>query len=213
MSALVYKALVATTFNFLMEAQPPGKTFYPEAKETKEEAEVRYMGIAADLVDVVFDPDEKPLFSGPFGRWRTLTAIVGIAKHESHFRKDVQFQLGSYGKGDKGNSVCFMQMMVGSGKTKEGWTKSDLLDNKKCFRAGLHLMHESVKACWNVAEEYRYSVYTDGFDKDLKTCVAKERAKDRFMTGRELYKTLTKSLDPEWKDEVVLKLFLKQPDI
>jgi len=172
-----------------MVAAPGGQTFYPEAKETKEEAELRYQSIAKDLLEVVWDSDEKPLFKGPDGRARTLAMMLGIMRFESGLRRDVDYQLGKYAFGDGGASACLMQVRVGSGKTPEGWTKEDLKDRKKCFRAALHVLHASFKACRFLPEEYRLSAYTSGVDKLTGKCVAKNASKIRYNEGKKIFES------------------------
>src|ERR1700722_8559120 len=107
----------------------------------KESGPARFTGIASDLAAVVYDPDEKPLYPGEDGRAKTALLLASIAAHESTFRVDVE---DGRARGDGGNSWCFMQLHIGSGKTVEGWTGQDVsADRKLCFRAGLHIAQES----------------------------------------------------------------------
>lgn len=161
---------------------PPGRTFYPDALETSEEALSRYRSIANDALSVAFDPQEAPLFKGPYGRMRTAALILAVARSESGFRKDVDFGLGPHSKGDGGQSWCLMQVKLGmavKGRTKlrlsmqkEGvkyntddssWGGEDLIsDRQKCFRAGLHIMRNSFLFCAHLPVEERLSSYTSG---------------------------------------------------
>ena len=116
-------AVIAWIMAFIVAVAPPGRMLYfPDAQETKEEATVRYNEIAQDVVEVVYDPNTKPLFRGSTGRARTVSVILSIMLHESGFRRDVDLNLGKYARGDKGNSWCLMQLNVGTGRTLK-WNK------------------------------------------------------------------------------------------
>ncbi len=178
-------AVVAWVLAFLLAKAPPGRPVgYPAAKETPEETESRYKSIAEDLVAVVYDPDEVPIFDGEQGRAKTTAIMGGIAFYESAgFRKDVDLGIAPTGRGDHGRSVCLMQIMVGSGRAPDynivkhrlawwgdppsevvkGYNADELLkDRKNCFRAGLHMARNSFHACANLPLSLRLTVYTSG---------------------------------------------------
>ncbi len=126
----------------------------------KEEARPRYTEIASDLIAVVYDPEEKPLFGGDDGRARTALLLASIAAHESTFRSDVE---EGRARGDGGTSWCFMQLHIGSGKTVEGWSGEDVTsDRKLCFRAGLHIARESFRMCAGFPDIEKLSAYASG---------------------------------------------------
>jgi hypothetical protein len=120
----------------------------------------RFTEIASDLVAVVYDPAEQPLFPGEDGRAKTALLLASIAAHESTFREDVE---NGKARGDGGNSWCFMQLHIGSGKTVEGWTGADLTsDRRLCFRAGLHVARESFRMCNAFPVNEKLSAYASG---------------------------------------------------
>lgn len=163
---------------------PPGVTWYPDARESEEEARERYQNIVRDLLSVTYDPTEKPLFSGPRGRARTTALMLSIAQTESGFRRDVDFGIGKDAKGDSGESHCLMQVRLSkardNGKTdkrihldgpyysftldgESGYGGEDLLaDRKVCFRAALHIMRQSFHTCHRLPSEERLGIYTSG---------------------------------------------------
>lgn len=126
----------------------------------KEVDRARYTEIASDIVSVVYDPEEQPLFSGADGRARTALLLASIAAHESTFRLDVE---DGRARGDGGTSWCFMQLHIGSGKTVEGWTGPEVTaDRKLCFRAGLHIARESFRMCIAQPLNEKLSAYASG---------------------------------------------------
>ena len=164
---------------------PPGLSQYPGAKETKDDGTLRYAEIARDAFSVAYDPSEPPVFAGPDGRARTLALMLSIADSESGFRKDVDLGVGPASRGDGGRSWCLMQVQLSAedqsthrtvrrivmdgdawkyandGKT--GWGGEDLVsDRKKCFRAGLHMIRVSMRACSYLPVRERLAVYTGG---------------------------------------------------
>jgi hypothetical protein len=88
--------------------------------------------------------------------------------------------------GDAGKSYCMMQINVGKGKTKEGWTGPDLIaDRKKCIKAGMHALRRSFWTCKNNPLKERFAVYASGncvVGRDISS-----RRWDRAM--RQLYIT------------------------
>lgn len=92
---------------------PPGRSFIKDALETPEEGKKRYEEIAQALISVVFDPNEKPIFGGQYGRSKTLALLLSVAYFESGYRKDVDLGLGPLARGDNGQSWCMMQVMLG----------------------------------------------------------------------------------------------------
>ena len=117
----------------------------------------RYQNIVDDIVDVVMDPNEKPLFNDKYGRERTALMIASIAYHESGFDKDVD---QGTKRGDNGRSVCIMQVMTNMHNTRYNYSPEFLLsDRKNCIRAGLAIARSSN--CPGTIHE-RFRNYTSG---------------------------------------------------
>lgn len=168
--------------------RPPGRSVIPEAKETPEEGKTRYEKIGNAMINVVYDPRESPIFTGKYGRARTLALLASISFFESGWRKDVDLGIGKIGRGDSGRSWCMMQIMLGRpdntgytrrrilltknyfrfvGRNNKDWKNAfggrDLVQNREdCFRAGLHLIRNSFRSCQRLPIIDRLSVYTSG---------------------------------------------------
>jgi hypothetical protein len=128
--------------------------------ESVDDVQARYESIARDVVSVAFDEAESPVFSGPEGRTQTALLMLSIASYESGYRKKVD---DGRGLGDHGHSYCLMQVRVGTGVTREGWSGHDLVtDRRLCFRAGLHILRSSFGACHTLAVDDRLSAYATG---------------------------------------------------
>jgi len=178
--------VIAWIVSIIVSVAPVGRPQYvAEAKETDQETQARYESIAKDLIDVVYDPSEKPLYSGPMGRAKTVEVILAIASFESGFRKDVDFGKGKFAKGDGGRSWCFMQVNLGqagaNGKTTQrlivnadgtftfttdptkGFGGEDLVANRKsCFKAGLSIIRTSFNMCGPTDAKDKLMVYASG---------------------------------------------------
>lgn len=143
--------------------------------ESKEEADVRRLAIATDVAAVAFDAQEKPVFdsgSDFLSRANTALFLASIASYESGY--DIRVDRGhceALPGGlaakwcDGGNAHTMWQHNIGKGKTIDGWTKDDLIaDRKKAVRAALHALQLSAKTC---AKSYAgadaFSVYAQGF--------------------------------------------------
>jgi hypothetical protein len=128
--------------------------------ESVDEASSRYDSIAEDVAAVAMDEEEAPLFGGPDGRIQTALLMLSVASFESGYRKKVD---DGRGLGDHGRSFCLMQIKVGRGVTREGWTGQDLVtDRKRCFRAALHILRTSFGVCHDLPLEDRLSAYASG---------------------------------------------------
>lgn len=130
----------------------------------------RYVGVAVDAVDVAFDPAEEPLLPGPRGRELTAAIILAVASAESNFELAVE---DGRKRGDHGRAWCLMQVQPGQGivLTEDGtyrYARGGLdgpalaRDRAACFRAGLHVLRDSMRACARLPLEDRLSVYTSG---------------------------------------------------
>jgi hypothetical protein len=203
---------------------PPGRSFIKHAKETPEEGRARYEEIANALISVVFDPNEKPIFGGKYGRAKTLALLLSLSWFESGYRRDVDFGIGPLGVGDKGRSWCMMQVHLGrldpiSKKTPkriilkgdyfklvtssmEGWGGKDLVsDRERCFRAGLHMVRRSFASCSRYHVLDRLGVYAGG------ECI-REYQKSRVRV-RKAQKWLATS-KPPLTDKEIMKLMSSQ---
>ena len=128
--------------------------------ENSENAQARYEAIARDVASVALDPDETPIFGGPGGRARTALLLLSVASFESYYRKDVD---EGTRLGDHGRSYCVMQIRVGDGVTREGWSGPELIaDRKLCVRAALHIMRSSFGACRKLGLDDRLAAYATG---------------------------------------------------
>jgi hypothetical protein len=150
MEALVPYLVAAMTSWVPLHAHP----------ETTEDTTARYESIARDAATVAYDEGEEPLFPGAHGRAETAVLMLAIASLESAFKKTVD---DGVGRGDHGRSYCLMQIHVGDGTTREGWSGPDLVaDRARCFRAALHVLRGSFAACHRLPLEDRMSAYASG---------------------------------------------------
>jgi len=186
--------------SFMVKTAPPGRpTYFENAKETKEEAEARYGEIADAIIEAVYDPDQSSMFSGPTGRSRTASLLLGVMLWETGFRKDVDYGLGKYGRGDNGRSWCLMQIMLGKGRTQSwniklnrpakasdpaedvrlGYTGPELINNRYlCISEGARIVRKSFGSCRHQPLEYRLSAYASGScDK------GQDKSRQRVTTG------------------------------
>lgn len=169
---------------FMTKNAPPGRqTFYTEAQETKEDSLKRYTEIANALIEVVYDPNTKPLFKGSAGRARTASVILAVALFESGFMKNVDFGIGKFGRGDNGHSWCMLQLNIGSGRTLQWNTKHDrppragdkpedifrgytgpelVSDRRLCIGEALKGLRLSFNSCPGLPLDQRLRVYGSG---------------------------------------------------
>jgi hypothetical protein len=159
--------------------------------DTQAQTEQRYEDIALDALKVAFDENEKPIFSGEFGRTRTALLMLAISRWESNYAKRIDSGDCRKGECDNGMAMCIMQVHAeGGGLVLEGDTykfanskskvwrdeHSDqiidlkaLKDRKNCFRAALHKIRESFMACSWMSVEDRLGIYTgEGCKKDAE---------------------------------------------
>jgi hypothetical protein len=144
------------------------KVFVAYNRESSKEATERRMIIMRAITKVAFDPKEKPLFSGPYGRSLSALFINAIASFEGGYHRLVH---AGVWRGDHGKSWCHMQIGIGGGRTQEGWSGKDLVaDPSRCFRAGYHILHDSMRECakkphnftWGQDGADVFSVYMSG---------------------------------------------------
>jgi hypothetical protein len=120
----------------------------------------RYHTIAEDAVAVAFDENEQPAFEGAYSREKTALLLLSIASLESNFRADVD--RGDV-RGDHGRSWGLFQINIGTGRTVEGWSGAELVnDRRKGFRVALRLVRYSLNWCRHLPEPDRLSGYTRG---------------------------------------------------
>ena len=223
------EAIVDWAFTRISTWSPPGRlkgTTYPDAVESADEAINRYRSIASDAVDVAYDPNESPIFSGRDGRAKTLALILATASSESAFRRDVDFGLGKYSKGDNGRSWCLSQINLGqlnkSGRTgtrivfdgmkysftndpNVGFGGEDMVrDRKICFRAAVRIIRSSFGQCRHLPMEDRLAIYTSG-DCD------KGHASSRIRVGKAV--TWVTRHAPPLVDSVVMESIMNHEDV
>jgi len=166
-------AIVAWIVSAMVAWSPPGREhLIPEAKETEEATMGRYEDIAKSLVQVTYNTENNPVFSGDFGRARTTMLLLSIAYFESGFRRDVDLGLGKVGSGDHGRSHCLLQINMGVNRTDttylqhligKEWSVNDLLqDRTKCFFTGFSMVTKSFVACRSLPLEERLAGYASG---------------------------------------------------
>ncbi len=193
-------SLYRWALDHVVEASPPGKSQYPEAKETEDDGRARYDAIVRDAVAVAYDPSEAPIFpaTDPIARAKTLAVMLGIMEAESGFRKDVDKGRGMDSKGDNGESWCLMQIRLSTigrdGKTgvriglkgdgfeyvydkSLGYGGEDMVEDRRvCIRVGLHMARVSFRNCRALPVDERLSAYASGNCEDGK-------AKSRYRMG------------------------------
>ncbi len=144
---------------YLMSAMAAWVPLHAHA-EPGDETRARYEAIARDALAVATDEAEAPIFPGPQGRAQTALLMLAVASLESAYRKAVD---DGTRLGDHGRSYCLMQIRVGDGVTREGWSGHDLVgDRTRCFRAGLHVLRGSFNACRKLPLTDRMSAYATG---------------------------------------------------
>ena len=119
--------------------------------------EARLKEMAFVIERVVLDEAETPIASVAHPRAFTAVALAVIGAGETRFAKDTYHGHngqpecyrgpGQEARCDHGRSAGIFQVMVGAGKTAEGWTKADLFgDFEKETRVALHRIRQSVAA-------------------------------------------------------------------
>lgn len=159
----------------------------PKTAISSEPSEIRnerLHAIAEDIVSVVYSEKESSLFSGVNGKEKSAIFIATWAAYESGwFHKNVD---KGTTRGDSGRSWCIMQLNIGKGKTKEGWTGPQLVeDRKKCISAGYHIMKSSMKMCKG-PERDAITAYMSG-----NCTVGLEHTRKRYDTAMTTYRANT----------------------
>lgn len=175
------QVLTSWLLSVLVALSPLDKRVEPRDREDSYTKELRLESISRDIVSVVYDDDEKPLFAGPGGLEKSAIFVATWASHESGgFAKTVDE--GSR-KGDHGSSWCIMQLHIGAGKTAEGWTGKDVIeDRRKCIRAGYRVMKQAWNRCPGDPSE-RMAAYISGNCR-----VARSAARFRYAHAMKLFK-------------------------
>jgi hypothetical protein len=173
LSLFLKKQVIAWMTSMLTALAPADRAIEAEDQSARS---ARIEQIAADIVDVVYDPNEKPIFGGKWQRERTAATVAVFAAEESvNFAPSVDQGLT---RGDTGRSWCIMQMNIGTKKTSEGWTGPDLIkDRKKCIRAGLHALRRSYWTCSQNREDERFAAYASGRCDRGQTLVRRRSAR------------------------------------
>ena len=144
MKALLIVWLVAMLNALVPRGYDAPSYRYEGTWESKADTQARFLAIAEAVVDVAYDPSERPIFRGAHSRANTAVLILAVAFWETRFRLDADIGRGKKARGDSGNSWCLMQLNIGRGKTQEGWSGPELVvDRRKCISAGLHLLQQT----------------------------------------------------------------------
>jgi len=159
--------LYAWALSFIVQFAPLEESSdYPEARESPDARKVRYESIVRDAVRVVYDPRKPPVLNGTDARARYLILMESTMSFESHFRRDVDLDLGPKSRGCFGSCVCLMQINVGVGSVRIGsqqMTANDLLEDRlTCLQAGDALLRYSWNHCRVLNPEYRLAAYISG---------------------------------------------------
>lgn len=209
---------------FIAKQAPPGRpTYFEHAKETKEEAIERHSAIADDIIEVVYNPDTKPIFSGSRGRSKTVSLLLGIMLWETGFRRDVDYGLGKYARGDQGKSWCLMQLNIGTGRTPAwnvvenrmptdtdpesdvfpGYTGPELVSERTaCISEGLKVVRRSFNSCRNLPLDLKLSAYASG-----SCSKGGDKSRQRVGTGMRWYTNSLRTFDDaDLVQEVYAKL-------
>jgi hypothetical protein len=153
-------ALVAWLVTIVVSSHPPAKMF-PNNEQAQivhiEKLETR----AREIIEVVYNEDEGTIVRGPRARATTAAIVMAVAAGESGgFNEAVEL---GHERGDSGRSWCVMQINIGKGKTPEGWTGKELIeDRKKCFTTGLRHIRRSFGECRSMPMTSRLSAYNTG---------------------------------------------------
>lgn len=178
--------LVLTWLVSLMLTMQPSLPVGSEPYETLSQREQRYSSIAEDVLSVAYDPEEKPLVTGPRGRLESALIVLASAYDETRWRPGVESPeghaaLARHGLLDGGRSYCMMQIHLGpNGRTKEGWTGSDLLeDRSRCIRTGYRIMRGAMGTCRRLPQLERLAAYVSG-----GCTVGRERSRSRLAMAQ-----------------------------
>jgi hypothetical protein len=141
---------------------PSTRQPYREPAETPEVRHARYEKLASAIASAVEAlPEEALPEKGERGRLKLTAAAVAIAHHESGFLLGVR---QGKRRGDGGRSWCEFQIMLGKGKTEDGWTGRDLVgdDPTRCAIVGVRTLARSLGACRRMPVLDRLSAYASG---------------------------------------------------
>lgn len=189
----------------------------------QEQAEL-YHEAATDLVEVVFDKNERSLYPDEkYGRTHTVAILLGIMRHESGF--DPAIDDGSW-RGDSGESWCWLQVRAGRfGRTRPwnrvhdrppywgdleseiflGATGREMIEDRKlCFDEGLRIARWSFSRCGNRGPFEQLRVYASG------DCASGgEASRARLWSGEQLFQQWEKEGIPwENDDQLVQELLV-----
>lgn len=143
---------------------------WPENRETPEEKRERFVK-KADVIAKVVTEDTRvkdPVWAAAL--------VLAIERHEGGWTKHVDTGEGPHARGDRGQSVCGMQLRIGNGKTDEGWTAEDVLaDEEKCVISGLRRVQRSFGACKEQGPDARLAVYAGGSCREPAVKASKAR--------------------------------------
>lgn len=115
---------------------------------------------------------------------KTLALMSVWAWHESHF--------DNAALGDHGQSFCALQIMLGKGKSEEGWTGPELgADVRKCVHVAWRMMGQSFRACRSLPVAERGAVYASGH---CSSAAGRRISRDRSGQAARLESAVAKEL-------------------
>lgn len=220
------------TVDRMLVWMPPGHSQVREnIHETPEEGKTRYEEMADDAISVAFNPNEKPLFEGKYGRSKTLAVMMALSFFESGYRMDVDTGVGTLSRGDHGNSWCLMQVNLGKERivsskdgvivksTKDrimldsdfysyttdpsvGYGGRDLVENRRiCYTVGLHMIRRSFKAGALRPVDERLRVYAGNTNEATEKSKVRIRKAQRWLA----------QFPPPLEDADVMHLLYSEP--
>jgi hypothetical protein len=154
-------AAALTTIHALSPVSAPHERL-PGWDETQDQRSTRYASIAQDVAGAAVDACLTSPNQDTCQRW-SVSALLGVANHESGFQPDVDIgpcYRGKDGKSprcDGGRSVSMWQILTG-GEEREVFAH----DRKAAARRALRSISRSMGACRKAPNEERLSAYAGG---------------------------------------------------
>lgn len=146
---------------------------------------------AGEIVEVVYNAGEPPLYTGEYARARTALTVAITAANESGFRVDVQEGNCKPWECDHRNASCWMQIHARPGIVIVGdeWRYAflreknavilpvSLLDESTCFLVGVHMLRSSIVHTGSMRG------YTGERSKEAPIAHARERAVLKYLAA------------------------------
>lgn len=188
------KLIIVWLYTLALAFAPVDKArTWPGHEESPEDRRARYMEIATDIAAVAFDESERPIWG--MGRVQTAAMLLALAIGESNLDPDVDggpcYRGGAYrSRCDYGRAFSIWQIMIGKGRTPEGWTGAQLnADRQKAARTALHTARASWWSCRRRPDEHRLALYAAGrCDRGHKGSAARVKLWRKLMAAKPLPK-------------------------